>query len=370
MRLVYEIVTENTDSNARGSAKGPWNCAFGGDNLFFKGHGEILMALRRRRSMIAALASALLLVYALSVDAQRSTTAPHVGFLGMDSQMQAEWLAAFRDEMRQRGYVDGQSVVIDYRWAEGRFDRLPALASELVALKVNVLVTAAPPAVRAAQRATTTIPIVMTAHDPVGMGFVESLAHPGGNITGLAFQDNELSLKRLDLLRQMVPGLARVAVVYNREGGGTSAVQAVETAARALGLQVLVLEVREPGDFATVIASAKSWRAQGLAQLASPFITKNRAILLELLASNHIPATCEMRRYVVDGCLMTYSANLAGMFRRMAYYVDRILKGTQPADLPIEQPREFELVINLKAARELGLAVPQILLLQANETIQ
>jgi putative tryptophan/tyrosine transport system substrate-binding protein len=199
--------------------------------------------------------------------------------------MQAEWLAAFRDELRQRGYVDGQTIVIDYRWAEGRFDRLPELASELVALKVNVIVTAAPPAVRAAQRATATTPIVMTVHDPVGMGFVESLAHPGGNITELAFQDDEWSQKRLELLRQTVPGLARVAVLWNQAGGGSSAVRAVEAAARALGLQVLALEVREPGDFATAIASAKSWRAQGLAQLASPFITKNRATLLELLAS-------------------------------------------------------------------------------------
>jgi len=328
------------------------------------------MALRRRRSMIAALASALLLAGALTGEAQRPTAAPHVGFLGMDSQMQAEWLAAFRDELRQRGWVDGQTMVIDYRWAEGQFDRLPALAVELVALKVNVIATAAPPAVRAAQHATTTIPIVMSAHDPIGMGFVKSLAHPGGNITGVAFQDDDLSQKRLDLLRQTVPGLARVAVIWNREGGGTSAVQAVEAAARVLGLQVLTLEIREPSDFATAFATAKTWRAQGLAQLASPFITRNRAVFLELLASNRLPATCEMRRYVVEGCLMTYSANLGGMFRRMAYYVDRILKGTPPADLPIEQPREFELVINLKTARELGLSVPQILLLQANETVQ
>ena len=324
----------------------------------------------RRHTMLTALASALLLAATLPAEGQRPTAAPHVGFLGMDSVMQAEWLVAFRDELRQRGYVDGQSVVIDYRWAEGRFDRLPAMADELVALKVSVLVTAAPPAVRAAQRATTTIPIVMTAHDPVGMGFVESLAHPGGNITGLAFQDDQLSQKRLDLLRQMVPGLARVAVIWNQEGGGTAAPRAVEAAARGLGLQVLVLEVREPRDFATVVATAKSWHAQGLVQLASPFITKNRTILLELLASNHLPATCEMRRYVAEGCLMTYSANLAGMFRRMAYYVDRILKGAHVADLPVEQPREFELVINLKTARDLGLTVPQILLLQANETIQ
>ena len=283
--------------------------------------------------------------------------------------MQAEWLAEFQEGLRALGYVDGWTVAIEYRWAEGRFDRLPELASELVGLKVDVIVTAAPPSVRAAQRATTTIPIVMTVGNPVGMGFVGSLARPGGNITGVAFQDAELSTKRLDLLRQAVPGLARVAVLWNKEGDGPATVQAVEAAARALGLQVLVLEVREPRDFANAVATAKSWRAQGLVQLASPFFTKHRRILLELLSSNRIPATCEMRRYVVEGCLMTYSASLKAMFRRMAYFVDRILKGAHPANLPVEQPREFEFVINLRTAQALGLSVPPLLLGQATEVI-
>jgi putative ABC transport system substrate-binding protein len=302
--------------------------------------------------------------------AQPSSTARKIGFLGMDSHMQAEWLESFRDELRKLGYVDGRNINIEYRWAEGRFDRLPELASELVALKVSVLVTAAPPAVRALQHATAAIPIVMTAHDPIGLGFAQSFAHPGGNITGVAFQDAEMSLKRLDLLRQAVPHLTRLAIIWNKEGGGTSAVVAVENAARELGIQTLALEVREPRDFAASVATARSWGAQALAQLASPFITKNRALLLEQLASNRLPATCEMRRYVVEGCLMTYSANLNGMFRRLAYYVDRILRGANPADLPIEQPREFEFVINLKTAGMLGLAVPQVLLLQANEAIE
>jgi ABC-type uncharacterized transport system substrate-binding protein len=319
--------------------------------------------------LVSALACGLLGV-SLSAEAQRPGTMPRVGFLGMDSHMQAEWLVSFRDELRARGYAEGQTLAIEYRWAEGRFDRLPELASELVELKVNVIVTAAPPAVRAAQRATTTIPIVMTVHDPVGMGFVGSLAHPGGNITGVAFQDSELSTKRLDLLRQAVPHLARVAILWNKEGSGTAAVQAVEAAARALGLQVLILEVQDPPrDFANAVATAKTWGAQGLVQLASPFITKNRGILLELLSSNRMPASCEMRRYVVEGCLMTYSANLNGMFRRMAYFVDRILKGANPGDLPVEQPREFEFVINLRTARALGLPVPPVLLLQATEAI-
>jgi putative ABC transport system substrate-binding protein len=231
-----------------------------------------------------------LLVVSLSAESQRPVRVPRIGFLGMDSQMQAEFLAAFQEGLRALGYVEGRTIAIEYRWAEGRFDRLPELALELVGLKVDVIVTAAPPSIRAVQRATTTIPIVMSVGDPVGLGFVESFARPGGNITGVAFQDAELSTKRLDLLRQTVPRLACVAVIWNKEGDVPRSVQFVEAAARALGLQVLVLEIREPRDFATALASAKSWGAQGLVQLASPFITKNRAILLELLSSNRLPA--------------------------------------------------------------------------------
>jgi len=306
----------------------------------------------------------------LAAEAQRPASLPRVGFLGMDSQMQAEWLVEFRDGLRALGYEEGRTIAIEYRWAEGRFDRLPELAAELVALKVNVIVTAAPPSVRAAQRATSTIPIVITAHDPVGLGFVQSLAHPGGNITGVAFQDAELSTKRLDLLRESVPRLTRLAVLWHKEGSGTGSVQAVEASARGLGIQVLVLEIREPQDFANAIASAKSWGAQGLVQLASPFITRHRAILLDLLTANQLPATCEMRRYVAEGCLMTYSASLKALFRRMAYFVDRILKGARPADLPIEQPREFEFVINLRTAKALGLTIPPSVLGRADQIIE
>jgi putative ABC transport system substrate-binding protein len=295
---------------------------------------------------------------------------PRIGFLGMDSQMQAPNLTAFLDGMRALGYLEGRNIAIEYRWAEGRFERLADLASELVTLQVDVIVTAAPQPVRAVQRATTTIPIVMSVHDPVGMGFVADLARPGGNITGVAFQDLELSTKRLDLLRLAVPRLSRVAVIWNRTGGGTAALEAVDASARSLGIQALPLEVRAPGDFAPAISAAKSWGAQGVVQLASPVITYNRGILLELLGLNRLPATCEMRRYVVEGCLMTYSASLPGLFRRLAYFVDRILKGASPADLPIEQPREFECVINLRTAKALGLTLPPSLLLQASETVE
>jgi putative ABC transport system substrate-binding protein len=304
-------------------------------------------------------------------DAQRPAPVPRIGFLGMDSAMQAQRLAAFLDGLRALGYVDGQIITIAYRWAEGRFDHLPALAAELVGLPVDILVTAGPPAVRAAQQATTAIPIVVAAmHEPIAMGVVTSWAQPGGNITGQAFPDTDLSTKRLELLREALPQLSRVAVLWEPMGGGVLAVRAVEDAARALGLQLHVLEVREPHDLATAVAAAQAGGAQAVLQLTSPFFTKHRQTLLELLSTHHLPAIYEARMYVVEGCLMTYGASFDAMFRRAAYYVDRLLKGTKPADLPVEQPREFELVINRTTAQALGLTLSPQLLYQATEVIQ
>ena len=304
-------------------------------------------------------------------DAQRPAPVPRIGFLGMDSAMQARFLAAFLDGLRAYGYVDGQTIAIAYRWAEGHFDRLPDLATELVGLPVDILVTAGPPAVRAAQQATTTIPIVVAAmHELVAMGVVASLAKPGGNITGQAFPDTDLSTKRLELLREALPQLSRVAVLWEPMGGGVLAVRAVEDAARALGLQLHVLEVREPHDLAPTVAAAKTGGAQAVLQLTSPFFTKHRKTLLDLLSTHHLPAICEMRMYVVEGCLMTYGVSFDAMFRRAAYYVDRLLKGAKPADLPVEQPTKFELIINLKTAKALGITVPATLLFQADEVIK
>jgi putative tryptophan/tyrosine transport system substrate-binding protein len=311
-----------------------------------------------------------MLAVALNVGAQPAQKIPRIGWLGMDTAMQAPRFDAFKQGLREQGYVEGKNIVIEFRSADGRFDRLPALAAELATLNVDVIVTAAPPAVRAAQQATKTIPIVMTVHDPIGMGFVASLAHPGGNITGVAFQDSDLSTKRLDLLRQVVPNLKRVAILWNREGSGDAAVQAVESAARDKELQVRVLEVKGPGDFAAAITEAKAWGAQGLVQLASPLITKNRRILLDQLSANHLPVTCEMREYVVDGCLMTYSADINLTFRSLAYFVVRILKGAKPADLAIDQPRKFEFVINETTVRNLGLIIPNSVRVQATEVVK
>ena len=323
-----------------------------------------------RRAVIVVLAG---ILFALSPGAHAQTAGKtaKIGWLGLDSSMQAGRLLAFQRGLRELGYVEGRNIHIEYRFAEGDFGRLPELAAELVALHVDVIVTASPPGVRAARLATSTIPIVMIVHEPVLMGFAETFARPGRNITGIAFQDTDLSTKRIDLFRQAVPGLSRVVLIWNGvEGTLEPSLRAIEHAAKSQGMQVLSLEVKVPSDFAAAIAKAKAWGAQGVVEMASPFITKNRKILLDLLRENRLPATCEMRLYVVDGCLMTYSASLDAMFHREAYYVDRILKGANPGDLAMEQPREFEFVINLKAARELGLTIPQLLLFQANEVIR
>jgi putative ABC transport system substrate-binding protein len=305
------------------------------------------------------------------VDAQSSQKMPRVGWLGMDSTMQATRIVAFKKGLSDLGYVDGKNILIESRWAEGRFDRLPLLAAELVAAHVDVIVTASPAGVRAAQAATKTIPIVMIAHEPVRMGFIDSLSRPGGNVTGIAFQDTELSTKRLDLFRQAVPGLSKLAILWNGvEGTDAKGVQAIEDAAKAMGLQVLSLEVNESRDFAIQLVAAKAWGAQGLVEMSSPFITFNRKIFLDLLKTYKLPATCEMRMYVAEGCLMTYSADLNAMFYREAHYVDRILKGANPGELAIEQPREFEFVINDNTAQALGLTIPTSLRMQATEVIR
>ena len=300
----------------------------------------------------------------------RTPSLPRVGFLGMDSKLQVEMRQAFEDGMRALGDVDGKNVHILYRWGEVIFKPLPEVARELAALKVDVIVAAAPPAVKAAQRATTTIPIVMGMHSPVIFGTVDSLRRPGKNITGVAFQDSELSTKRLEYLRQLVPDLSRVAVIWNDSGGGADAVKAVEAAAIALGVVVRAYEVNKPEDFAVGASSARSWGAQAVLQLASPVISLHRQVLLNLLAEGKIPAACERRLYVVEGCLMTYSASYAGMMFRLAYYTDRILKGERPSHLPVEQPREFEFVINEKTAKALDLVVPPSLQVLATEVLR
>jgi putative tryptophan/tyrosine transport system substrate-binding protein len=323
-----------------------------------------------RRRWIFALAALVLACGAALYAWQRREPVRRIGFLGMESAMQATRVAAFRDGMRSLGYIEGRNLIVEYRSAEGDFGRLPALAQDLVRQDLEVIVTAAPPPVRALQQATTRIPIVMSVHDPVGMGFARSLAHPGGNITGVAFQDWELSTKRLDLFRGVVPNLGKVAIVWNEAGGGARTLTAVEDAARSMGIATRAFEVRGPDEIANVVAAAKAWGAQGIVQLASPVITANRERLLAALAEHRMPASCELRLYVEEGCLMTYSADLDAMFREMAAITARILKGARPQDLAIVQPREFDFVINMRTAEALGLVIPEVIQLQTTDRIR
>ena len=296
---------------------------------------------------------------------------PRIAFLGFDSAtMQASVLPAFLARMRALGYEDGRTVVIDYRWAEGRFERLPELAIELVALKPDVIVTATAPAIRAVQQATTTVPTIAVTTDPVLEGAAKTFARPGGNVTGVAFQDAELSTKRMDLLRGLVPNLNKVAVIRAKEASVASSVAAFEEVARSMRIQVLSLEVAKPNDIADAFATAKSWGAQGILQLTSPFLATHKMLLIDAAARHKLPMMCESRFFVVSGCLATYSASLPAMFAQLADYVDRLLRGARVETMPIEQPREFEFLINQKTADSLALAIPASIRLQVTDVVR
>ena len=326
--------------------------------------------LMERRTFMA-LVSGGLLAAPIAAEAQQAGKVFQVGFLGTATpSLMSAWLTAFREGLRERGYVEGKNISMQYRWGEGKPERFPGLAAELIKLKVDVIVTSGPQAVRAVQHATTTIPIIMAViEDPVELGFVTSLAHPGGNITGLSFQDSELVTRRLQLLKEVVPDVIRVGVLWNPTGGDRT-LKAVEVAATSLGLSLQILNVRVAEDLVGAFEAAKQKRAQAVVQLASPFFAAHRKTIIDLSAKSRLPTTCQERTFVVDGCLMAYGPSFPEMFRRAAYYVDRIVRGAKPGDLPVEQSTTFELVINLKTAKALGLTIPQSLLLRADEVIQ
>jgi putative ABC transport system substrate-binding protein len=290
---------------------------------------------------------------------------PRIGFLGAARAGAPE---AFWDGLREHGYVDGQNIIVEARWSEGVDSRLPELAAELVQLPVDILVTSGPPQLLAAKDATTTIPIVMViAGDPVRLGVVASLARPGGNITGLSLANPLLELKRLDLLKETVPGASRVAVLWHAQNPPQAELLA---GARAAGLHLQLLEIRSGDELEGAFEAAITDQAEVLFVLAAPQLARERTKMMRLAAQNRLPAMYERREFVEEGGLMTYSVSFPNLFRRAAYYVDRILKGTKPADLPVEQPREFDFVINLRTAQALGLAIPPHVLLQATEVIQ
>jgi putative ABC transport system substrate-binding protein len=278
----------------------------------------------------------------------------------------------FFQGMRELGYVEGQNILVEGRWYEDHTDRLPVLAAELVRLKVDVIVAGAPPAPEAAQRATSTILIVMANHaDPVGTGLVASLAKPGKNVTGMSTLAPELVGKRLQMLKEVVPGISRVAVLSNP----TVPSQALElreakAAAGPLKMQLQLLEARAPGDFAGAFSAMTKERAGGVIIFSSSMFNAERTRIAELAAKSRVPAISSLREFAEAGGLMAYGVNLGESFRRAATYVDKILKGAKPADLPVEQPTKFELVINLKTAKALGLTIPPSLLQRADEVIQ
>jgi putative ABC transport system substrate-binding protein len=325
-----------------------------------------------RRTFIAVAAA--WLSAPLAGEAQAPAKVPRIGFLGVTRAEDAAYaLEAFRRGLRELGWVEGQNIVIEYRYADGRSERLPALAAELVGLKVDVIMAGSMPAIPAAKNATNTIPIVMgLSADPVAEGVVGSLARPGGNITGLTFFAGlEIIGKQLQLLKEAVPGVRRVAVLLNPANRAhTLWGREAEAAARALGLQLQRHEVRGPNELGGVFAAMGRERASALLIPGDATFTILRGRIAELAAQGHLPTMSALRQYVEAGGLMSYGASVTENYRRAAYFVDRILKGAKPGDLPIEQPTKFELVINLKTAKALGLPIPQSLLQRADEVIQ
>jgi len=277
--------------------------------------------------------------------------------------------AAFREALRALGYIEGQNVAFDLRSAGGRPDQIPILARELVRANPDVIVSAATLPLQSLKRETSTIPIVAVVGDAVASGLVVSLSRPGGNLTGLSFLNTELSGKRLEVLLEALPGLRRVAML-NDSNTSQPYVGATEAAARQVRVQLLRFDIRNADDLERVFLMAKRDGAEALTVLASAFFNANRKQIVDLAARSRLPAIYESREYAEAGGLLTYGQDLTDLFRRAATYVDKILKGTKPADLPVEQPTKFELVVNLKTAKALGLAIPQSILVRADEVIQ
>lgn len=307
-----------------------------------------------------------------SVCAQPAGKVSKVGFLGNSTEaLEANLVGPFREGLRALGYVEGQNIQIEYRWLEGRYERLPALIDELLALKVDVLVTAGTPATLAVKKATTTVPLVMIAvGDPVGTGIVPSLSQPGGNITGLTSISTEMDAKRLELLREVMPAVADVAVLWNaRSPLQVLAEKQVQAAARRFHMSVLSLPVTTVDEIDEALARMARERPSALLVLADRLLLHHRVRIMKFAARQRLPGVHAYRELVEAGGLMSFGPSYADMHRRAAYFVDRILKGAKPSILPVERPTTFDLVINLRAARALGLVIPQLVLLRATELL-
>jgi putative tryptophan/tyrosine transport system substrate-binding protein len=325
-----------------------------------------------RRQFISALGGAAI-GWPLPAHAQQPAK-PEIGFLhSLSPNAIGHQLEGFHEGLNETGYIEGQNVVVESRWADGQYDRLPALAADLVRLRVNVIVAGGGAVTAAAARAaTTTIPIVFTnGDDPIRAGLVASLNRPGGNLTGVTFLTAELAGKRLELLHQLVPTAAVIGVLLNPKSATADAtLKDAQEAARTLGKQIVIVNVSAEADLEPAFATLNQRRAEALSVGTDPFFTEIREHLAALAARYHIPAIYSLREYAEAGGLMSYGASIRGAYREAGNYVGRILKGEQPAQLPVLQPTKFELVINLKTAKPLGLAIPQSLLATANDVIE
>jgi ABC-type uncharacterized transport system substrate-binding protein len=320
-----------------------------------------------------AIALVLSVVASLAVEAQQSGKVWRVGFLGAETaSTNLHFLEAFRVGMREHGYVEGQNLTLEVRWAEGRSERFRDLAAELTRLNLDVIVPVSTPAVRAVKALTGTIPIVSISVDPLGTGLVPSLARPGGNVTGLSITlGDEFAAKWLELLGEIVPGLSRVAVLWNPANpGNASFMKAVQAAAKKLGTHLELHGVGEPDQLDAAFAKAAAARVQGVIVFPDPLTVQNRARVVDLAAKSRLPAVYGFREFADSGGLMAYGSSVTALCRRAATYVDKILRGAKPGDLPIEQATQFEFVINLKTAKALGLTIPQTLLLRADQVIE
>jgi putative tryptophan/tyrosine transport system substrate-binding protein len=327
-----------------------------------------------RRQFITLLGGAA--AWPLAARAQHASKLPTIGFLGASTPaFTSQLIAAFVQRLRELGWRDGQTVVIEYRWAEGRADRISEIAAEFAHRKVDVIVTHGNVAVAAAKRATSDIPIVFaTANDPLGEGLVASLARPGGNVTGLSLQQTDTAGKRLALLREVVPGLRQLAIMANPDNSGSvQEMRDIEAAARTLGFEVATVEIRRAEDIAPAFGDIKG-RADALYvsgdALLNALLTSQQFDINTLAVSEKLPTMFNQRAMAEKGGLMSYGPSFPGLFRRAAEYVDKILRGAKPADIPVEQPTQFELVINVKTAKALGLTVPDKLLALADEVIE
>jgi len=335
------------------------------------GSNDIKFKSAFRNLKSAILPGALLFALCFPAQAQQSTKISRIGYLNPGNVFSAR-IETFRQGLRELGYIEGKNIAIEYRSADSKLERFSDLASELVRLKVDVIFAVSTPAVLAAKNATKTIPVIFTnIGDPVTAGVVASLARPGGNITGLATLSPELSGKGLELLKETVPKVSRVGVVWNPDNPGkTSGLKDTEVAAQALRLQLQSLEVRGPNDVEPAFQAARRKQIGALIVLRDVVINRETKPILELARKNRLPAIYSDRDFVDNGGLMSYGPNIDDLFRRAATFVDKILKGAKPADLPVEQPTKFELIINLKAAKQIGLTIPPNVLARADKVIR